>query len=375
MAKTRAVQERKPRLLDIAEVADVSTATVSRVLNGKPGVGDEVRSSVLAALDMLGYERPAALRHKTSGLVGVVVPELNNPIFPAFAQGLETRLSQHGYSPLLCTQSPGGTTEDECIDLLLSQGVSGIILVSGLHADSSVALDRYHDLRARGIPLAFVNGWAEGVDGTFVATDDAAGMDGAVRHLSSLGHTRIGLLIGPDRLVPAHRKIAAFRTALSGYLGIEDAEPHIFRTLYTLEGGHAAAEQLVDYRAHRADLRLRPDGPRCHPGGPWQRVAGTAGRVRDRVRRLAPDRLRRPPAHHRPPARRRHVPGRGHCADRRTGRQSRPSHRVAVPARADRARLHQRRTALINPRRSEAGLLRPGPRSPRVSSHAATGDG
>ena len=246
MAKTRAVRERKPRLLDIAEVADVSTATVSRVLNGKPGVGDEVRSSVLAALDMLGYERPAALRHKTSGLVGVVVPELNNPIVPAFAQGLETRLSQHGYSPLLCTQSPGGTTEDECIDLLLSQGVSGIILVSGLHADSSVSLDRYHDLRARGIPLAFVNGWAEGVDGTFVATDDAAGMDGAVRHLSSLGHSRIGLLIGPDRLVPAHRKIVSFRTALSEYLGIEDAEPHIFRTLYTLEGGHAAAEQLVD---------------------------------------------------------------------------------------------------------------------------------
>lgn len=245
MGRKRAASAQKPRLLDIAEVSGVSTATVSRVLNGKPGVGEEVRNSVLAALDMLGYERPAALRHKTSGLVGIVVPELNNPIFPAFAQGLEFRLSQHGYTPLLCTQSPGGTTEDEAVELLLSQGVSGIIFVSGLHADSSASMDRYRDLRNRGIPLAFINGWAEGVDGTFVATDDAAGMDGAVRHLASLGHTTIGLLIGPDRLVPAQRKIASFRTALGEHLGIADAEPHIFRTLYTLEGGHAAAERLV----------------------------------------------------------------------------------------------------------------------------------
>ncbi|MCA0306821.1 MAG: LacI family transcriptional regulator [Actinobacteria bacterium] len=246
MAHKRATGASKPRLLDIAELSGVSTATVSRVLNGKPGVGDEVRGSVLAALDMLGYARPAILRHKTSGLVGVVVPELNNPIFPAFAQGLESRLSQHGYTPLLCTQSPGGTTEDESIELLLGQGVSGIIFVSGLHADSSASLDRYHDLRGRGIPLAFVNGWAPGVDGTFVATDEAAGMDSAIRHLASLGHTRVGLVIGPDRLVPAQRKIASFGTALADHLGIDDPEPHIFRTLYTLEGGHAAAERLVE---------------------------------------------------------------------------------------------------------------------------------
>ncbi|MGC3993461.1 MAG: LacI family DNA-binding transcriptional regulator [Propionicimonas sp.] len=246
MARKRAAGAPKPRLLDIAEVSGVSTATVSRVLNGKPGVGDDVRNSVLAALDMLGYERPAALRHKTAGLVGVVVPELSNPIFPAIAQGLESRLSQHGYTALLCTQSPGGTTEDESIELLLGQGVSGIIFVSGLHADASQSHDRYHDLRRRGIPLAFINGWADGVDGTFVATDDAVGMDSAVRHLVSLGHTRIGLLIGPDRLVPAQRKITSFTTALADHLGLEDAEPHIFRTLYTLEGGHAAAERLVE---------------------------------------------------------------------------------------------------------------------------------
>lgn len=245
MAGKRTARAKTPRLLDIAEVSGVSTATVSRVLNGKPGVGDEVRDTVLAAVDRLGYERPAVLRHKTNGLVGVIVPELSNPIFALFADQLSHRLAGHGYTPLLCTQSPGGTTEDESIELLLGQGVSGIIFVSGLHADSTASRDRYHDLRARGIPLVLINGWAEGVDGTFLATDDAVGVDSAVRHLVSLRHERIGLMVGPERLLPAARKIGAFRAALAEQLGIEDAEPHIVRTLYTLEGGHAAAERLV----------------------------------------------------------------------------------------------------------------------------------
>lgn len=238
-------ERRKPRLLDIADASGVSTATVSRVLNGKPGVGDEVRGLVLAAIDRLGYERPAALRHKTSGLVGIVVPELSNPIFATFAEQLSHRLSQRGYVSLICTQAPGGGTEDESIDVLTGQGVSGIIFVSGLHADVTSSPDRYHDLRHRGIPLAFINGWTSGIDATFVAPDDASGMHSAVRHLASLGHERIGLIIGPDRLTPAFRKIDAFRAALAQYLGTTDAEPHIHRTLYTLEGGHAAAERLV----------------------------------------------------------------------------------------------------------------------------------
>lgn len=238
-------ERRKPRLLDIADASGVSTATVSRVLNGKPGVGEDVRGLVLAAIDRLGYERPATLRHKTSGLVGIVAAELSNPIFAAFSEQLAQRLSQRGYVSLICTQAPGGGTEDESIDVLTGQGVSGIIFVSGLHADTTSSPERYHDLRNRGIPLAFINGWTDGVDATFVAPDDAAGMDSAVRHLASLGHTRIGLIIGPDRLTPARRKIDAFGIALAHYLGVGDAEPHVFCTLYTLEGGHAAAERLI----------------------------------------------------------------------------------------------------------------------------------
>ena len=66
---------------------------MSRVLNGKPGVAQATRETVLAALDVLGYERPLHLRHRTTGLVGLIVPELDNPVFPMFAQAVETASS------------------------------------------------------------------------------------------------------------------------------------------------------------------------------------------------------------------------------------------------------------------------------------------
>ncbi|HCU49172.1 MAG TPA: LacI family transcriptional regulator, partial [Micromonosporaceae bacterium] len=121
----------RARLSDIAQQAEVSEATVSRVLNDRPGVSSETRQAVLTALDVLGYERPARLRKRSAGLVGLVVPELDNPIFPAFAQIIESSLAQQGFTPVLCTQTPGGVTEDEYVEMLLDRQVSGIVFVSG----------------------------------------------------------------------------------------------------------------------------------------------------------------------------------------------------------------------------------------------------
>src|SRR5664280_2523761 len=146
----------RARLADIAEHAQVSEATVSRVLNGKPGVADATRQSVLTSLDILGYDRPSRLRRKSAGLVGLVTPELTNPIFPAFAQVIETALARHGYTPVLCTQTAGGMHEDDYVRMLLDRGVSGIIYVSGLHADSTTDPQRYVTLRERGLPIVLI---------------------------------------------------------------------------------------------------------------------------------------------------------------------------------------------------------------------------
>lgn len=149
------------RLSDIAGQASVSEATVSRVLNGKPGVADTTRQRVLAALDILGYERPVRLRQRSAGLIGLVTPELTNPIFPAFAQSVEQVLAGHGYTPVLCTQLPGGATEDELVEQLVERGVGGIVFLSGLHADLSADPSRYAALTDRGVPFVLINGYNE----------------------------------------------------------------------------------------------------------------------------------------------------------------------------------------------------------------------
>ena len=145
---------RPPRLVDIAAHAKVSEATVSRVLNNKPNVAESTRQSVLTALDVLGYERPLQLRRKTAGLVGLIVPELDNPIFPVLAQIIETALAVHGYIPVLCTQTPGGMHEDDYTEMLLDRGVAGMIVVSGQHADTTTSPDRYQRLRDAGLSAA-----------------------------------------------------------------------------------------------------------------------------------------------------------------------------------------------------------------------------
>src|SRR3954447_10488663 len=115
------------RLAEVAKKVGVSEATVSRVLNGKPGVSDATRQAVLTALDVLGYKRPTQLRGERARLVGLVLPELQHPIFPAFAAVIGGALAQQGFTPVLCTQTAGGISEADYIELLLAQHVSGVV--------------------------------------------------------------------------------------------------------------------------------------------------------------------------------------------------------------------------------------------------------
>ena len=231
------------RLADLAQQAGVSTATVSRVLNGKDTVAPSTRKAVLTALDLLGYERPERLRPHPSGLIGMIVPELTNPIFPIFAQNLESTMSTAGYIPLLCTQAAGGITEDSYVQMLIDQHAAGIIFVSGLHADTSASTDRYQRLEDLGIPAVTINGNRQEISAPDFSTNDAAAIAQGVRHLASLGHTRIGLAMGPDRFIPSQQKALGFSEAMENMFPGEPSP--IVNTLYTVEGGQAAAAQLI----------------------------------------------------------------------------------------------------------------------------------
>ena len=231
----------RARMSDIAKQARVSEATVSRVVNDRPGVSADTRQAVLTALDVLGYERPERLRRHSAGLVGLVVPELDNPIFPAFAQVIESTLAQQGFTPVLCTQSPGGVTEDEYVAMLLDRQVSGIVFVSGLSADTTADHGRYRRLLGRPLPIVLVNGYAEGIAAPSVSCDDRLAGDLAVTHLAALGHRRIGMISGPDRFISTRRKLAGYRAAMRR-AGLDE---RVALTLFGVEGGEVAADRLL----------------------------------------------------------------------------------------------------------------------------------
>ncbi|MGH8791590.1 MAG: LacI family DNA-binding transcriptional regulator [Stackebrandtia sp.] len=234
-------QPMRPRLSDIARQAGVSEATVSRVLNDRPGVGPATKQAVLTALDVLGYERPATLRQHSAGLIGLVVPELDNPIFPLFAQVISTQLALRGYTPVLCTRNPGGVTEDEYVEMLRERHVSGIVFASGMHADTTADVGRYEKLSFSGLPLVFMNGYVEGLPAPCFSCDDHAAARLAVEHLAALGHRKIGLISGPQRFVPVQRKLAGYTEAMRGV-----GEPHVELTMFGVEGGAAAARRLYE---------------------------------------------------------------------------------------------------------------------------------
>jgi LacI family transcriptional regulator, repressor for deo operon, udp, cdd, tsx, nupC, and nupG len=230
------------RLRHIAERAGVSEATVSRVINERAGVNEQTRAAVLRVVTDLGYEPPGVRRRHRAGLVGLVVPELTNPIFPAFAQSISSLLASRGYTTLLCTATSDGVQEDEHFESLIARGVDGIVVISGKNAVPAADHDLYRRSASAGLHLVLINGGpVAGIDATFISCDDRFASELAVTHLASLGHRRIGCLVGPSRYWPVQRKIAGFNEAAAA-LGLEG---EVVETLYSVEGGHSGGRALL----------------------------------------------------------------------------------------------------------------------------------
>jgi DNA-binding LacI/PurR family transcriptional regulator len=232
------------RLAEVAKQVGVSEATVSRVLNGKPGVSEATRATVLTALDVLGYERPSKLRGDRARLVGLFLPELHNPIFPAFGEVVGGGLAQNGYTPVLCTQAAGGISEADYVDLLLQQQVSGVVFVGGQYTQEDAPHDHYRRLADLQLPTVLVNAPVEGLRFPTVSTDDAVAIELAWNHLIQLGHREIGLVLGPADHIPSRRKQeAAMRMSASSGIPLDPAR--IAHSHYNLEAGQAATSRLL----------------------------------------------------------------------------------------------------------------------------------
>ncbi|CAN5169832.1 LacI family DNA-binding transcriptional regulator [soil metagenome] len=251
----------RPKLKDVAAVAGVSTATVSRVVNDRPGVSDDVRERVNDALRQMQWEPTGMRGSRRARTVGLLVPELTNPVFPAFAQGIEQRLSLSGMTTVLCTSTPDGVSESEHVEDLLELGVSALVFVAGSHADTEADHAIFADLASRDVPVVVVNGRSPDItQAASVTCDDTEAGRLATAHLASLGHQRIGLAAGGLRYVAGQRRADGWAKALSdaglhvgvsvtaeeGESALDSQTSPLCEDSYTIAGGRRAGDVLLD---------------------------------------------------------------------------------------------------------------------------------
>jgi DNA-binding LacI/PurR family transcriptional regulator len=228
-------------LRDVARRAGVSVATASRVANGAPNVRPETREAVERAMRELLYVLP--YRQPATGLIGVLVPELANPVFPALAQAIATRAAPDGLASILCNTTGATYREIDYVHMLLDRGVEGMIFIScemtNLRGDHS----HYVRLVGEGARLVFVNGALPALDVPSVGVDERAAGELATRHLIDLGHRRIGFIAGPEHYLPTRLKTEGRASALRA-AGL-DPEELVAHAEFSVDGGCRALADLL----------------------------------------------------------------------------------------------------------------------------------
>ncbi|MBD0695450.1 LacI family DNA-binding transcriptional regulator [Streptomyces sp. CBMA123] len=237
------MEHEKVGIVEVAERAGVSVATVSRVLNRRTGVSPKTRQAVERVLEELGYERSAT----GGGVIGVITPGLSIPIFGVLAERIGLALAPHGLRAVVCPALPGGVQERDFLKSLLDLGASGIVFCSASNTLDAVDPELVPMLESRAVPYVCINGRFEEGSSVAYSTDDGYAAELSVRHLHQLGHRRIGMAAGPVGNRPADRRVKGYRAAMAA-VGL-DPEGLVVRQTYSVEGGRFAAEQLLDQGA------------------------------------------------------------------------------------------------------------------------------
>jgi len=232
----------KVTIYDVAKVAKVSIATVSKVINQTGSISEKTRNRVLKVMEDLNYKPSvvaSALTGKRTNTVGLLIPDLANPFFAEIARSVEDRGHEAGFNLMICSTDNDPDKESEYISLMRRKSVDGIILASGLISDTAVKQLIDHQIPvaviARDLPVLAVNA---------VLVDDFAGGYMAASHLLSLGHRRIGVVAEDLRLLSSQERVRGYRHALEeAGVAIDDGLVRV--SDFTIEGGRRAALELL----------------------------------------------------------------------------------------------------------------------------------
>jgi LacI family transcriptional regulator len=199
---------------DVAKRAQVSKATVSRVLNDNHRVDERLRSRVLEAVQALGYQPnhvARRLRAQLSTVIGLIISDIQNPYFLSVIRGVEDAAYANRMSIVLCNSDEDTAKQQLYLQVMESERVAGLILVPASSADTS-GLDR---LKQVGIPAVLLDRTVNGLQVDVVKVDNLRGAQEAVQHLIELGHRRIGTLAGCTHLSTGLERYRGYRDALT----------------------------------------------------------------------------------------------------------------------------------------------------------------
>lgn len=197
----------------VASHANVSSATVSRVLNSDTRVSAEVRQRVLASIAELDY-RPnriaRSLRRQSSETIGVIVSDIENPHFTKAVRTIENAAYEQGYRVVLCNTDESEDKQKSYLEVLAAEQVTGIILAPAVAEDPTIT-----QLLDRGIPIVAFDRTVEDERADAVMADNATAARQATRHLIDLGRQHIGFIAGRARIRTGADRLRGYELAIT----------------------------------------------------------------------------------------------------------------------------------------------------------------
>jgi LacI family transcriptional regulator len=237
--------KRRVTLKDVAKAAGFHVSTVSRALdpNNSHLITAEVAQRIRDVAEKLGYRQnaaAAALRTSRTRMVGVLVPDITNPIFPPIIRGVEDSLRRHGYLSIIGNTDGDPKRESSLVSMLQDRGVDGFIIASVELEDKAVM-----SLIDDGIAVVTVNRRVDSPAVSSVSNDEGEGIRRVLTHLVSLGHERIAHIAGSQRFSTGANRYRSFLEHREALRLPADPELVVFSNMYNELEGERCVEELL----------------------------------------------------------------------------------------------------------------------------------
>ncbi|MBG9542407.1 LacI family transcriptional regulator [Cytobacillus firmus] len=229
---------------DVAKKANVSIATVSRILNGQGGYSEKTKSKVLKVIEELGYQPNAVARgliNKRTHTIGVLFPKLSSSLVTDLLDGIEKAANDNGSSVIVCHTESNGEKTMKYLQLLIEKRVDGIIFAS------EILKDEYYQFVAKtSMPMILLSTESYAYPVPFVKVNDFHAAYAAAKHLIDKGHTRIGMISGnKDDIIAGIPRIEGFKKALTDHNIPLGSENIVFSRGFTFPDGVDGLKNLI----------------------------------------------------------------------------------------------------------------------------------